>query len=265
MKGVVLSIAPDVNFVDVTHDIPPQDVVQGAYVLSTVVRFLPRGTVHLAVVDPGVGTGRRPIALRCEGSYLVGPDNGLISLAVDELLGRRTKVSLAPSDDLVDLVTLVEAEIPTEVEAVELVEPSYRLDDVSDTFHGRDIFASASAHICLGVELDKMGPRIDTMRWVRLASPVKHADGLIEAQILCVDRYGNAITTLLYDPQMDGASVELASHSIANISTNYADGPEELLAIWGSSGRLEIAVRNGSAAQALKLTRGDRVLVRLRV
>ena len=94
---------------------------------------------------------------------------------------------------------------------------------------------------------------------------MKHADGLIEAQILCVDRYGNAITTLLYDPQMDGASVELASHSIANISTNYADGPEELLAIWGSSGRLEIAVRNGSAAQALKLTRGDRVLVRLRV
>lgn len=265
VKGVVLSIARDVTFVDVTHDISPQDVVQGAYVLSTVVRFLPKGTVHLAVVDPGVGTRRRPIALRCGGSYFVGPDNGLMSLGVEELLGGSIEAPLDPSGDLVGPATMIEVEVPAEVEAVELVDPSYRLDDVSDTFQGRDIFAAAAAHICLGVELSKMGPRIETIRWFRLARPVKQMDGLIEAQILSIDHYGNAITTLRYGPQMDGASVEVGGRSISAISTSYADGPDELVAIWGSSGRLEVAVRNGSAAQALGLTRGDRILVRLPV
>ena len=266
MKGVILTIAPGVSCVDITHEVPPQDVLHGAYVLAEAVPFFPQGFVHAAVVDPGVGTDRRAIAVRVGGVHLVGPDNGVLSLAIEALLPASADWPLANEADEDDgaLARTVESPAPAGVEVFELTDPAYRLAEVSNVFHGRDIFAPAAAHLCLGVDAARMGPRLATLRRLRIARPSPPVDGAIVARVLHVDGFGNAVTNLRHTDAPNVASVEAAGRVIGGVRRSYGSAEDGApLAVWGSGGRLEIAVRNGSAARTLALARGDRVLARL--
>ncbi|MBC7228701.1 MAG: SAM-dependent chlorinase/fluorinase [Thermoflexales bacterium] len=255
MKGVILSIAPGVPLVDLSHRIPPQDVRRAAFLLANAVPYFPPDTVHLAVVDPGVGTERRPLAVRTPTGTFVGPDNGLFSWVL--------------------------AEVP-EWTAVEIRELAYRLPRVSSTFHGRDIFAPAAAHLAAGVPLEGLGPRVEDP--VVLPPPrLEIRAGVLEGEVLYADRFGNLVTSigrfrweggdLRLAPAFRPASGErtvgaaaarvvLAGAELRGIRRTYGDVPVgELLALVGSSGFLEIAVRQGSAAAVLGAAPGTPVTV----
>ena len=237
MKGVILSICPEAALVDISHEIRPQAVVQAAYVLSTAVAYYPPGTVHLVVVDPGVGSQRRPIAVRTERAAYVGPDNGVLSLALDQDPARQ---------------------------AVHLTEPRYRLCSVSATFHGRDIFAPAAAHLACGAPLEEMGETLPVSEMVELpiSSPEPQPGGDSKGVILHVDRFGNLITNFQVRPHQHGIRVRAGGRWIDQISRTFTDVDRgELLAYIGSSGYLEIAAREASAARILSLDVGDTVQI----
>ncbi|NLE43420.1 MAG: SAM-dependent chlorinase/fluorinase [Chloroflexi bacterium] len=254
MKGVMLGILPNVNLIDVSHTIRPQNVRQAAYVLSSIYPYFPPGTVHLVVVDPGVGSDRRPIAVRVPGACLVGPDNGVLSYIM----------SSEPVHDV-----------------FELAHPRYRLHPVSDTFHGRDVFAPAAAYLAAGVEIAALGPRVvDPMR---LPAPRLALDGnVVHGEVLHIDRFGNGVTSigrlvwegldLLLRPSFGAvvdasvripsaaAQVAVASQILQGVHRIYAEvAPGEGIALVGSDGYLEIAVREGDGAAVLGLELGDSV------
>jgi len=253
MKGVILSIAPDVRLVDLSHQVPPQDIRRAALLLMNAVPYFPPDTVHLAVVDPGVGTARRPVAIRTPAGTFVGPDNGLFSWVL--------------------------ARVP-EWTAVEIREPAYRLPLVSSTFHGRDVFAPAAAHLAAGLPLEKLGPRVEDPVW--LPPPrLKIGDFAAEGEVLYADRFGNLVTSIGYlqrekdamvlapafGPRGDwrlfsarAAGVVVGDVKLRGIRQTYGEAAVgELLALVGSSGFLEIAVRQGSAAAALGAVPGTPV------
>lgn len=235
LKGVVLGIADDARVVDLTHDVPPQDVLTGALLLERSARWFPKGTIHVAIVDPGVGSKRRAIAIACRDRTFVGPDNGLLSLAA-----ARHGV----------------------VRAVELANPAYRLRDLSSTFHGRDLFAPAAAHLAAGVPIDRLGPTL--RRFERLRWPAPRVSGRrTTGRVLFVDRFGNLVTNVARERLPRGrATVSIGSLHGAPVRDTYADvEPGELLALVGSFGLLEVAVRDGSAARALALGAGAKVVV----
>ena len=182
MKGVILSICPDTVLVDISHQIRPQAVEQAAYVLSTAAAYFPPGTVHLVVVDPGVGSVRRPIAVHTAQSTYVGPDNGVICLALNQDPARQ---------------------------AVHLTESSYRLSPASATFHGRDIFAPAAAHLACGTALDDLGEALPLSKLVELPTraPQPQPGGGWRCAILHVDRFGNLITNFRIQSHQRGLKV----------------------------------------------------------
>jgi S-adenosyl-L-methionine hydrolase (adenosine-forming) len=239
VKGVMLRHAPDAMLVDITHDIPPQDVLSGAFVLQLASREFPPGTIHLAVVDPGVGTERRALAVQTRGSVYVAPDNGLLSLVINS--GSRVRC---------------------------VTHPALRAAAVSDTFHGRDLFAPAAAQLAAGFPFDQVGPLIHDP--VDLAPlPATVTPGIVTGQIIYVDGFGNLVTNI------DAASVgalgpQVSVHlpdgtALYGLSRTYADVVHgELLALLGSAGLLEISARNGSARTILGLGRGDTVRVERR-
>ena len=252
MKGVILSVAPDAVIVDVTHNAPPQDVLHAAYVLSTAAPFFPPGTVHVAVVDPGVGTDRKAIALAAGGHAYVGPDNGIFSLILDP-----------PPSPIPPRASTFAAPVPEGVAAVEIVDTRYRLPHVSATFHGRDVFAPAAAHLSRDVALGEFGPRLSHINCLAIAAPSAAEDGAVLAQIIHVDRFGNAVTNVRRQHlPADVATVEVKEQAIQALTDTYGTGTG-LMALWGSAGWLEIALRDGNAAHSLGLTPGDPVLVRL--
>jgi len=259
MKGVILSIVPGARLVDISHEIAPQNVRQAAYVLYTAYPFFPPHTVHLVVVDPGVGSTRRSISLRTPAGYFVGPDNGVFSYVM--------------------------AREPVEV-VVELSDPRYRLPQVSYTFHGRDVFAPAAAHLAAGVPIAALGPPVRDP--VTFPPPcLEVASDVITGEVLHADRFGNVITSigqlvwsgdeLVLEPafQETGgeeqvrfkageAAVVMAGQEITGVYRTYAEvEPGETLALVGSEGHLEIAVREGNAARRLGLHPGDAVVLRL--
>lgn len=241
MKGVMLGIAPDARLVDLTHEIAPQDVRTAAWVLHTSWRSFPEGSVFLCVVDPGVGTSRRPVALRAGGRLFVGPDNGLFSYV---LTG-------APAE-----------------RAVVLDKPLYHLPTPSATFHGRDIFAPCAAHLARGILLDAVGTPVPPESLVRLPLPQPEwRDGTLIGHVLHTDTFGNLITDL--DPLrantiLAAPDVRLcvAGETITERCHTFGEGPEgQPFALRDSSGHLAIAVRNGSAAARLGAGVGDEVIV----
>jgi hypothetical protein len=237
MKGVILGICPEAVLVDISHDIRPQSVQQAAYVLSTAGPYFPAGTVHLVVVDPGVGTGRRPVAVQTERALYVVPDNGVLDLVLSQEPARR---------------------------AIHLTETRYRLARISATFHGRDIFAPAAAHLARGTDPSQMGEPIPLTELVSLTmlGPQPLPDGQWEGTILHVDHFGNLITNV--KPAKAGSSISVAvrGRRIEALSNTFGDVEAgELVAYVGSSGHLEIAVRNGNAAQALGMDVGDVVRI----
>lgn len=246
MKGVVLGICPGARIVDITHDIHPQDIMEAALILDGAVPFFPPGTIHVVVVDPGVGSDRRAVALACPDFCLVGPDNGVFSP-----LWERAR----------------ECHTEADCRAVELTEGRYHLDEISTTFHGRDIFSPVAAHLGTGVGLDALGPPVDDL--VSLALPRPVVDGrVISGEVIHVDRFGNCITNipqgLLRDLSGQGnLSAEIGVEQLGPVRGTYSDVAEmQALALVGSFGRLEAALRNGSLARTRGYVRGTRVRVR---
>jgi len=239
LKGVVLSLAPGTVIVDVSHAIAPQSIAEGAFVLAAVVPFYPPGTVHLAVVDPGVGTDRRLIAARVDDHWFVLPDNGLIGCV---LRGRD------PSG------------------VWEIRNPALRRAVVSPTFHGRDILAPAAAHLLRGGDPGDLGPGLDELVLPSSLEPVEDDEGLT-GEVVFLDSFGNLITNVPRDrlgsTPPPSWSVEILGREIAGIVRAYADRPPgELVALIGSSDRVEVAVVNGDAAGLLPAGRGTPVRLR---
>ncbi|GIV18757.1 MAG: hypothetical protein KatS3mg023_0508 [Armatimonadota bacterium] len=243
MKGVIASLCPGATVIDLTHEVPPQDIATGAFLLDVSVDYFPEGTIHVAVVDPGVGTARKPIALRTAKAFFVGPDNGIFTLVL-----QRQKL----------------------LQAVCLDNPRYHLSSVSATFHGRDIFAPTAAHLAQGVLLEELGTPLTRLQ--RLPLPRIRVDWLgIRATVVHIDRFGNAITNLTradYEAwcarwDVKEPVVEVVSaKALLPICRTYADVPRgQPLALFGSSERLEVAVHSGNAAQAMLLRRGDTIRV----
>jgi len=237
MKGVILSICPRAEMVDITHQIRPQAVQQAAYVLSTAAAYFPAGTVHLVVVDPGVGSERRPVAVQTERATYVGPDNGVLSLALH----------LDPAR-----------------QAVHLTRPRYRRSSISTTFHGRDIFAPAAAHLACGVAVEELGKTfpVSDLASLPIPQPEPQPGGGWLCTILHIDRFGNLITNFRPSPHQCAIRVGAGGRWIDRISATFSDvAPGDLVAYAGSSGYLEIAVREGSAASHLSLDAGDSVRI----
>ena len=244
--GVMARIAPDARVIDITHGIPPQAIVQGALVLRVTIGYMPVG-VHLAVVDPGVGSRRRAIGVRTsDGRFFVGPDNGLLMLAADELG--------------------VEA-------AYELVEETYRLPNVSRTFHARDVFAPAAAHLAAGVALEKFGPAIDPSELVRIDVPAPSVGkSQISATVVGIDRFGNVATNVrdehvaaLGVARGDRVEVRLTfERYYATLADTFADAaPGELILYEDSYQLITLAISNGNAARLTGVAVGDELRIAL--
>ncbi len=242
--GVMARIAPDARVIDVTHGIPPHAILQGALVLRSTTRYMPVG-VHLAVVDPGVGSHRRPLAVRtADGRTFVGPDNGLLVLAADELG--------------------IEA-------AHELVDERYRLPDVSRTFHARDIFSPAAAHLAAGVAIGELGPAIDPSDLVRVVVPdPRVGKSQISATVVGVDRFGNVATNMRTDhveslglARGDRVEVRLTfERYYAVLADTFADAaPGELILYEDSYGLVTLAISNGNAARLTGVGVGDELRI----
>ena len=254
MKGTILGIAPEVRFVDISHQVRPQAIDQGAYLLGTVYPYLPVGTIYLAVVDPGVGTERRALALEVPRGRLVGPDNGLFSDVLDQCEDRSADRAARP--------TAGPAPLPAGCAAVALTNRAIWRPEVSSTFHGRDVFAPVAAHLARGMPLAELGTPVPEV--IRLAGSLAvDPTGRRVGRIRHVDRFGNAITSIpLAELAGRAWRVRVGSVSIPGLSRSYGDGhPGELLALVGSSGQLEIAVAMGNAARQLGLDLGAEVIV----
>jgi hypothetical protein len=242
MKGVIWGICPEAQIADLSHDIAPQNISEAAYLIGRVERYFPDGTIHVLVVDPGVGTARRPMAARIGANQFVCPDNGLITLPLER--GEREGLS---------------------TEIVELNESRFWLPSVSDVFHGRDIFAPCAAHLAAGTALDKLGSLI----WdpVRLAMhrPERRA-GILRGEVIHIDHFGNLETNLTREDlqrlESKQLSVRLGDLAIAGLERTFGEGgPGRRIALIGSSGNLIIAVVKGSAAAELGTKVGDAVEV----
>ena len=233
MKGVILSICPSARVVDLTHQIPAQDVLAACLALGDAFPYFPPHTIHLAVVDPGVGSSRAALWVRTAAAQFIAPDNGLLSfLGVDQIL----EVRRLENQDL-------------------------QLAPVSRTFHGRDLFAPAAAHLARGVPAEALGPLADDMVRVPLSAPHASPTGVC-GEILSFDHFGNAITNIR-ETHLPGppGQVEVAGRLVPLAATYAGVAPGDPLALFGSTGRLEVSVRNGRAKDTLGLVKGGTVRI----
>ncbi len=236
MKGVILSICPDAQLVDITHQITPYSPLEGSFALSQVAPAFPGGTVHLAVVDPGVGGLRKPIVVQTEHEYFVGPDNGLFAPFLDQA----SRIYRIREDRVAGT-------------------------NRSQTFHGRDIFAPVAARLGLGETVDSLGDPIGQAVRLHMPHPRQERDSVV-GQVVSIDRFGNLITNIHQrDLEPLGAKVDIqvGTYHIPGLSRTYDDGMlGESLALLGSSGYLELAVVQGNAGGQLGVGKGERVRVR---
>jgi len=254
MKGVILSINPEVKLVDICHTVKPQDISQAAFVLGAAYQFFPEKTIHVVVVDPGVGTERRAIILRTPSADFVAPDNGVLSYVLQQcksvkgrLINNRQQVELEPG-----------------MEAVTITKPQFWRSPVSPTFHGRDIFAPVAARLSLGLLPIDFGEVITSVAMLPLPHPHQAPDGSLVGRILHIDSFGNLITSIKSDdlPQTKRAiTIEVSNQFVSGLSRTYAEG-RGLLALIGSSGYLEISLKEGSACAFLNAEVGNEVKIR---
>lgn len=245
MKGVIFSINPNVQIVDLTHAIPPQDIYEAAFSIYAAHSYFPKGTIHIIVVDPGVGSDRQAIVSRTDNAFFVCPDNGVLSY----------------------LLQSVGNEGGQPMDSVAIQNSAYYLLEVSNTFHGRDIFAPIAAHLSLGVSLEDIGPPVQTL--VQLPIPKINISGnILIGQIIKIDRFGNLITNIskgAFEAFLnDDATYEIrVGNAILNqLNSAYADAEiGEPLAIMGSLDLLEIAVNGGNAEKQFGLKRGETAVI----
>ena len=238
MKAVILNICPNAVIIDITHEIEKFNIRMGAYVLASAVPYFPEGSIHVAVVDPGVGTRRRPIVIQTKQSFFVGPDNGLLVLAAEKQGIMRMH---------------------------ELANPQFMLPKVSHTFHGRDVFAPAAAHLMNGVKLEEFGPEIRKAVQPEFAK-VTRRNGVLVGEVLHVDGFGNIITNINEKEVAQShvkaeVSVDLAGHKLKlKLCQAYGETkPHTPLALIGSHGFLEISINQGNAAKKFKTKPGDKI------
>ena len=268
MRGVALAINPAARCVDLTHQIAPQNIAQGCFVLGVSFRYFPADAIHIAVVDPGVGTARRPLLLDTPHGRFVGPDNGLFSDVLagfaegggpgdSGLAGLPIGGALAPGPG--------ESGLPPGVAAWQLTNPAYWRHPVSRTFHGRDIFAPAAAHLSLGAAPSDMGEPVDRVIWRPTPRPAIQP-WAIAGQVVYQDGYGNLITNIpaAWLPEGRAVQVSIAGRMITGLSGAFGDAApgQRLVALIGSLGFLEVAAPNASAAARLKAGPGTAVWVR---
>jgi S-adenosylmethionine hydrolase len=236
MKGVIAGINPQARVIDLTHGIPPQDLMAGALTLRHAIGNFPRGTIHIAVVDPGVGAARRPLLVEADSNYFIGPDNGVLSLAL---------------------------ECTEPIHIVHLSNPVYHLQPTSKTFHGRDIFAPVAAHLSTGISAAAFGERLDSFVRLEVPKAVRHGRKLA-GEIIYIDGYGNLFTNLhehdLTGLPEDNLAIALGPVSIRGLTSSYASAQAgEFVAVLNSWGMLEIALYEGSARQKSGAKVGDKV------
>jgi S-adenosylmethionine hydrolase len=238
MKGVILGICPQAALVDVTHEVRPQALHQASFLLHNATPYFPPGTIHMVVIDPGVGSERRPIVVKTQRAIYVAPDNGVLTMAL--------------------------ARDPART-AIHLTEARYWLPQPSATFHGRDLFAPAAAYLACGIKPCEMGKEIplDSLISLPPLQPRILADGEWRGEILHVDHFGNLVTNIQRMEEPTSLHVEVTGTKIAGVSETFSDRPPgEMVAYIGSSGYLEIAVRNGNAAEQLSMDVGSSVTIK---
>ncbi|MBW1976267.1 MAG: SAM-dependent chlorinase/fluorinase [Deltaproteobacteria bacterium] len=232
MKGVILTKYSKARFVDISHDIDPFRIESAAYILKSVFPFFPEGTMFVVVVDPGVGTTRKPVVIRANGKLLVGPDNGVFSWILKDY----------------------------PFEAREISNRSLLRPEISSTFHGRDIFAPVAAHLLSGITLEEVGPLISPIEspWVR---PDIHDNGEIIGKVVHIDRFGNCITNIEKPLGTEKGVVLLPNGIEVYLKKTYSDVPNKApLALWGSCNHLEISLNKGNASKQFGISIGDNVL-----
>ena len=239
MKGVILNINPHCTLVDLTHEVRAHDIEEGAFILSNTYSYFPKGTIHLSIVDPGVGGIRKPILLVTQNYFFIGPDNGLFTL-----VAQREKVK----------------------QVVVLTKQKYFLPKVSKTFHGRDIFAPVAAHLSLGIKPDAFGYEINSIKELGIKKPTVR-EGKLLGEIVHIDTFGNLVSNINKEKLFRFVKgrpfvIRRGRKTIHGLKKGYWEGKKgELIALMGSRGLLEISVREGSAQKMLKVKKGSPVIV----
>lgn len=255
MKGVILTINPKVTIVDICHAIEPQNIPQAAFIISTAHHYFPEGTIHLVIVDPGVGSQQEAIILKTPSAFFLSPDNGVLSYIVDEL-NTTPAVRTSPPPPNPE-----QRNLETDAKAVAITNSDFWRQQVSNTFHGRDVFAPVAAHLSLGTPLAKFGGNINSIYTFPISWPYHNSEGTITGHVLHIDNFGNLITNIRNSDMPPGKLIiEIAGQRIHGLSLFYSQG-DGLLAIIGSSGYLEISLKNGSAASFLSAKVGTELKV----
>jgi len=245
MKGVIKNINPDVEIVDITHGVRPQNIFEAAFALGNSYTYFPTGTIHTVVVDPGVGSDRHAFILKSSRYYFVAPDNGVLSYAID-----REKIE----------------------KIVKIQSEKFLLRPISATFHGRDVFAPVSAHLSLGVAPEEFGPPLEKIVRLKPSVPRKLSDREIVGHVICVDPFGNLITDvtqpfleeLFKTSKARRLRILIRDREIDRIRETYAQGKEnELIALIGSSGHMEFAINHARACNVIGMSEGGEFILRV--
>jgi S-adenosylmethionine hydrolase len=255
VKGAILNINPQATVIDVSHSIRPQDILQAAFILNGAYRYFPKQTVHVAVVDPGVGSQRRGVILKTPSGMFVAPDNGILSYIVDDLVSVDAQSATEQVQGLTEIV------FKKGLEAAAITDPRFWRHPVSPTFHGRDVFAPVAAGLSLGISPFEFGEKINSLHLLPIVKPSLDPDGNVVGQVLHVDRFGNLITNIRTS-SLPGKNItiEIGGRRVQGMSDYYAQG-EGIIAVAGSSGYLEISLTDGSACDFLDIGLGDGITV----
>jgi len=255
LKGAILSTNPEANIIDISHSIEPQNILQASFILGIAYRYFPKQTIHVAIVDPGVGSERQGVIMKTPSALFVAPDNGILSYIIDDLFLVENRSLTEHAQGLKEIV------FKSGLEAVTITDPRFWRHPVSPTFHGRDIFAPVAGGLSLGISIYEFGEKIRSLHVLSIPKPTVDPDGNLIGLILHIDHFGTLITNIKNN-ELPGKDVliEVAGHRIQGISDYYAQN-EGILAILGSSGYLEVSLRDGSAYDFLGTVVGDEIKV----
>ena len=270
MKGVILRINPQATIVDITHEIAPQSIEQGAFLFAASARFFPANAIHVLVIDPGVGSTRRPIAVQMGETTYIAPDNGILPLAI---FGQHGYVAQDYSGfhgglDPARLAHFQPGSTRPVSKMMHLNKPEYWLPHVSHTFHGRDIFAPCAAHLSLGLPLEALGEPIKDWKWKTVGGRAVRVQDSVFGHVIHIDHFGNLVTDIQIElvHGMDPSEMvfSVREHQILGLKQTFSDvASGQVLALVGSAGHIEIAVRDGNAARDLGVHVGEEVVLTL--